>query len=123
MESDKTELTEQLLDEASRAGCELQLTVDPVAADNFDKNATPVAVDGRDIPDGLMGLDIGPRSRRAYQDAIAGSRPPVGDCLLYTIPGPPSSAPPFFPSSVYKNIRKAINPASADLLVRTHTTT
>jgi phosphoglycerate kinase len=74
VESDKTELAAQLLDEATRAGCELQLPVDHVVADNFDENATPVAVDGRDIPDGLMGLDIGPRSRRAYQDAIAGAR-------------------------------------------------
>ncbi|HIF64804.1 MAG TPA: phosphoglycerate kinase [Deltaproteobacteria bacterium] len=74
VESDKTELAAQLLDEATRAGCELQLPVDHVAADNFDENATPVAIDSRDIPDGLMGLDIGPRSRRAYQDAIAGAR-------------------------------------------------
>ena len=74
VESDKTELAAQLLDEATRAGCELQLPVDHVAADNFDENAPPVAIDSRDIPDGLMGLDIGPRSQRAYQDAIAGAR-------------------------------------------------
>lgn len=74
VENDKTELAAQLLDEAARAGCQLQLPVDHVAADNFDKNATPVAVDSRNIPNGLMGLDIGPRSRRAYQDTIAGAR-------------------------------------------------
>lgn len=74
VESDKTELAAQLLDEATRAGCELRLPVDHVAAGNFDENAAPVAVDGRDIPGGLIGLDIGPRSRRAYQDAIASAR-------------------------------------------------
>jgi phosphoglycerate kinase len=49
----------------------LQLPVDLVLADRFAADAEPQPLDGVDVPDGLMGLDIGPRTAAAYGEAIA----------------------------------------------------
>ena len=43
-------------------------------ADRLAADATATALDGVDVPDGLMGLDIGPRTAAAYGAAIAGGR-------------------------------------------------
>jgi phosphoglycerate kinase len=52
-------------------GAQLMLPVDLVAGDRFSADAEVTAVDGVDVPDGLMGLDIGPRTAAAYGEAIA----------------------------------------------------
>lgn len=44
----------------------LALPSDLVAADSFSADAQPQPIDGVDVPDGLMGLDIGPRTAEAY---------------------------------------------------------
>jgi phosphoglycerate kinase len=52
-------------------GDKVRLPVDIVCGEAFDA-ATPVtAVDGVDVPDGLMGLDVGPRTAAAYGAVIA----------------------------------------------------
>jgi phosphoglycerate kinase len=51
----------------------LRLPVDLVAASSVSADAEPVALDGVDVPDGLMGLDVGPRTAAAYADSIAGA--------------------------------------------------
>jgi phosphoglycerate kinase len=57
-------------DEAS-----LELPVDLVLGDHFGADAAPVPLDGVDVPDGMMGLDIGPRTAAAYakQIGVAGT--------------------------------------------------
>jgi phosphoglycerate kinase len=47
------------------------LPADLVAAERFAADATPVPVDGVDVPAGMMGLDIGPRTADAYSRIIA----------------------------------------------------
>lgn len=55
---------------AAAADGQLKLPVDIVCGEAFDA-ATPVtAVDGVDVPDGLMGLDVGPKTAAAYADVI-----------------------------------------------------
>jgi phosphoglycerate kinase len=49
----------------------IQLPSDLVLADRFDAAAEPVPLDGVDVPDGMMGLDIGPRSAGAYATIVA----------------------------------------------------
>jgi phosphoglycerate kinase len=49
----------------------LRLPVDLVAASRPSADAEPVALDGTDVPDGLMGLDVGPRTAAAYAAEIA----------------------------------------------------
>ncbi len=49
----------------------IQLPSDLVIADRLDAAAEAVPLDGVDIPDGMMGLDIGPRSADAYATIVA----------------------------------------------------
>ena len=49
----------------------IQLPSDLVLADRFDADAEPVPLDGVDVPDQMMGLDIGPRSAEAYATLVA----------------------------------------------------
>lgn len=48
----------------------IALPSDLVLADRLAADAQPQPLDGVDVPDGLMGLDIGPRSSDAYQQII-----------------------------------------------------
>jgi len=71
VEEDKLELAKTLEAKAKSQGVELLLPTDVVVADNFapDANAETVSIDA--IPDGWMGLDIGPDSVKVFQDALA----------------------------------------------------
>jgi phosphoglycerate kinase len=65
-------LARQALADAQQAGsAAIELPVDLVLADHLGADATPRPLDGVEVPDGLMGLDIGPRSARAYAELIA----------------------------------------------------
>ena len=52
----------KLLARARDSDCELRLPVDLVIGDSFDADAERRDVDGDEVPDGWMGLDIGPRT-------------------------------------------------------------
>jgi phosphoglycerate kinase len=65
-------LARQALDAAGGDGsATITLPSDLVLADHFGADATPEPLDGVDVPDGMMGLDIGPRSAEAYGAIIA----------------------------------------------------
>jgi phosphoglycerate kinase len=54
-----------------RAGAEkLQLPVDLVAGQEFSADTPARAIDGVDVPEGWMGLDIGPSTAQRYADAV-----------------------------------------------------
>ncbi len=57
----------------SGSGAKLKLPVDLVAGDRFAEDADTREIDGVDVPDGWMGLDIGPRTAREYGEVIAGA--------------------------------------------------
>ncbi len=71
VEEDKLELAKSLEAKAKERGVELLLPTDVVVADNFsaDANSQTVSIDA--IPDGWMGLDIGPDSVKVFQDALS----------------------------------------------------
>ncbi|MGK7901741.1 MAG: phosphoglycerate kinase [Hormoscilla sp.] len=71
VEEDKLELAKELDAKAKEKGVDLLLPTDVVVADNFaaDANSQTVSVDA--IPDGWMGLDIGPDSVKTFQAALA----------------------------------------------------
>jgi phosphoglycerate kinase len=58
----------QVLAEA-REG-QVQLPVDIVCGEAFDASTPVTRVDGVDVPEGLMGLDVGPETAAAYADII-----------------------------------------------------
>jgi phosphoglycerate kinase len=57
--------------QAVQARATLALPSDLIAAERFAGDAVPVPIDGIDVPDGMMGLDIGPRTADAYSRIIA----------------------------------------------------
>jgi phosphoglycerate kinase len=71
VEEDGVELARRALEKAESSKCRLELPVDLVAGDRFDAGAEQRALDGVEVPDGWMGLDVGPRSAAAYADEVA----------------------------------------------------
>ena len=71
VEEEGIELARRALELASKSGCDLDLPTDLVLGASFSADADPVATDGVDVPAGMIGLDIGPASARAYAEAIA----------------------------------------------------
>ncbi|GMH34489.1 hypothetical protein BSKO_02323 [Bryopsis sp. KO-2023] len=81
VEEDKLELAKELEEKAKAKGVELILPTDVIVADKFaaDAEAKVVSVDA--IPDGWMGLDIGPESTKMIQEALS-------DCKTIVWNGP-----------------------------------
>jgi phosphoglycerate kinase len=55
------------------AGGRLRLPRDLVVAARFAADAEPETIEGVDVPDGRIGLDIGPRTAAAYAEEISGA--------------------------------------------------
>ncbi|HHP7229524.1 MAG TPA: phosphoglycerate kinase [Xenococcaceae cyanobacterium] len=71
VEEDKIELAKTLEAKAKELGVQLLLPTDVVVADNFAPDADSQTVSVDNIPDGWMGLDIGPDSVKVFQEALA----------------------------------------------------
>jgi phosphoglycerate kinase len=67
------ELARRLLGKVGGARADVRLPDDLVVADRVAAEARVQAIDGVDVPDGMMGLDIGPRTADQYAAAIAGA--------------------------------------------------
>ncbi|MDX9897608.1 MAG: phosphoglycerate kinase [Spirochaetia bacterium] len=70
MEDDQLDTAKSILEAATRGGVEIVLPVDHVCADSFDGDAVPKIIDAQDIPEGLMGLDVGPKTLIKYKAVI-----------------------------------------------------
>ena len=70
VEEDKLELAKSLEAKAKEKGVDLLLPTDVVVADNFAADANSQTVSINNIPDGWMGLDIGPDSVKTFQEAL-----------------------------------------------------
>ena len=62
VEEDKIELAKEILEKANEKGIELVFPVDLVVANAFEDDAQRKVVGIDEIPDGWMGMDIGPKS-------------------------------------------------------------
>ncbi len=71
LEADQIEIVRGFIEQAAARGVELLLPVDFVIADAFAADAATRVVDADAIPDGWMGLDIGPRTRELFASKIA----------------------------------------------------
>ena len=70
VDADGLSAAAELLERAEDGGCRLRLPSDLVLGDRFDAAAEVRAIDGVEVPDGWMGLDIGPRTAKEYSEAI-----------------------------------------------------
>jgi phosphoglycerate kinase len=66
VEEEGVELAKRALEKAKDSRCRLLLPLDLVLGDRFDAEADRRELDGTDVPDGWMGLDVGPATAEAY---------------------------------------------------------
>jgi phosphoglycerate kinase len=71
VEDEGVELAARALEKAESSDCRLMLPLDLVIGDRFEADAEHRAEDGTEVPDGWMGLDIGPRTAKAYAEAVS----------------------------------------------------
>ncbi|ADL50491.1 phosphoglycerate kinase [Clostridium cellulovorans] len=74
LEADKVEYSKEMLEKAAAKGVKLLLPIDNVVGDKFSADATPVTTEDQNIPEGHMGLDIGPKSAALFADAVKGAK-------------------------------------------------
>ena len=72
-EEDKLDLANEMVAKAAAKGVNFMIPVDNVVATEYDENAEHKIVDSDCIPDGWMGLDIGPKTRELFANAIKGA--------------------------------------------------
>jgi len=72
-EAEGLEPAQRALEAAAGGGCRLELPNDLVLGDRFAAEAERRELDGVDVPDGWMGLDVGPRTAERYAAEIAGA--------------------------------------------------
>jgi phosphoglycerate kinase len=69
LDKDGFDTAKLALDKAAKKNIPILLPVDNVIGDKFDANANTKVV-GEDIPDGWMGLDIGPLTIKLFEDKL-----------------------------------------------------
>ena len=70
LEADKVDYAKEMMDKAEAKGVKLLLPVDNVVGDKFAADATTVVTEDQNIPEGHMGLDIGPKTAELYANAV-----------------------------------------------------
>jgi phosphoglycerate kinase len=66
-----SKIVAEIVEKAKKYNVEIVLPVDYVTADKFSADATVgAATDSEGIPDGYMGLDVGPKSVEKYEEVI-----------------------------------------------------
>ncbi|MEK3937392.1 phosphoglycerate kinase [Sporosarcina sp. FSL W7-1349] len=74
VEEDKIELAKSFIEKAKEKDVNLYLPIDAVVADSFSNEAKTQTVTIDAIPEGWMGLDIGPETAKLYADVIRNSK-------------------------------------------------
>ena len=73
-ESDKLDLALTILKSAEAKGVTIHLPVDSINGDKFDKDANTNVTDIRNIEEGWLGLDIGPKSAEQFSKVVSESK-------------------------------------------------
>ena len=71
VEEEGVELARKALEKAEGSSCRLLLPVDLVLGDRFAADADRRELEGVEVPDGWMGLDVGPETAAAYAREVA----------------------------------------------------
>ena len=69
-EEDKLELAKEMMAKAKEKGVNFLIPEDNIAADRYAADADHKLVNSDNIPEGWMGLDIGPKTREKFAEAI-----------------------------------------------------
>ena len=73
LEADKVELAGEMMAKAKEKGVNFLIPVDNKVGKEYDPNTEAMIVDSDDIPEGWMGLDIGPKTQEMFANAIKGA--------------------------------------------------
>jgi phosphoglycerate kinase len=74
VEDDKLDLASEFLEKAKSKGVKVLLPEDSIIADKFDNSANIKTVSSFEIPEGWMGLDIGPKAIEQFKSTIESSK-------------------------------------------------
>ena len=74
VEEERIETAKELIQLAKEKKVQIHLPADSVIADNFSNEASTKISDTTNIPDGWMGLDIGPKAIASFKQVIESSR-------------------------------------------------
>jgi len=74
VEADKLDLAKELIRKAKAKNVELLLPIDSITADKFAADANTGVANNHAIPDGMMGLDIGPQAIQVFAKVIESSK-------------------------------------------------
>lgn len=72
-EADKVELAKEMMKKAEDKGVKFLLPIDNVISDEFAEDANYQTINSDEFPEGWMGMDIGPKTRAIFADAVKGS--------------------------------------------------
>ncbi len=73
VEEDKVELAKDMMNKAAEKGVKFLLPIDNVVGKEFDADTEYQTINSDEFPAGWMGLDIGPKTRELFADAVKGS--------------------------------------------------
>ena len=73
VEEDKVELAKDMMNKAAEKGVKFLLPIDNVVGKEFDADTEYQTINSDEFPEGWMGLDIGPKTRALFADAVKGS--------------------------------------------------
>lgn len=84
-EEDKLDLAKSILEKAKEKEVKLLLPVDNHVSSEYSNNGEEKIVDSTEIPDGFMGLDIGPKTIEKFEEAVKDAKTvvwngPLGVC-------------------------------------------
>lgn len=74
LEQDKIDLAKSILENSANKKVEIVLPCDHIIADKFDANANTKVTSDANIPDGWMGLDIGPKTVELFKSKLKNSK-------------------------------------------------
>jgi phosphoglycerate kinase len=74
VEDDFLDTARQIMKDAEAKGVKIHLPIDSIIADRFDNAANRQTCESNAIPDGWMGLDVGPKAEKAYHDLLMNSK-------------------------------------------------
>ena len=89
LEADRLDTAREVLQAAAGRGLTFLLPIDHVIAERADAGAVTKVVDTPDLPEGWMGLDIGPKTREAFAKILARAKTVVWNGPLGVFEQPP----------------------------------
>ena len=71
VENDQIDTAKKILETAKKLNTEIVLPLDHVGAEKFDPSSKPVKVASVDIPNNLIGMDVGPKTIAKYKSVLS----------------------------------------------------